>query len=170
MDDFTGDKNLITVYNNTVKDLDKAYDGLRICFGGSHGVGKTFVSACILKTAVERGYSGLYIMLTEIVSLLSSRSTEDKQKMSELLKKTDFLVIDEFDQRFMGTENAADLYGRILEPTIRIRLQNRMPLIMCTNSPDPAKSFSGPLKDSISSLMSMVEMIPVMGKDFRKTK
>jgi hypothetical protein len=73
------------------------------------------------------------------------------------------LVIDEFDTRFMGSENAADLFGRILEPIMRTRIQNRMPLFFCTNSIKVEGSFSGPLQASIGSLMKMVNFVPIIG-------
>ena len=79
------------------------------------------------------------------------------------------IVIDELDTRFMGSENAADLFGRILEPIMRTRIQNRMPLFFCTNSIKIEGSFSGPLQASIESLFNLVRFIPVIGgKDVRE--
>jgi DNA replication protein DnaC len=81
----------------------------------------------------------------------------------------DFLVIDEIDTRFMGSENAADLFGRILEPIMRTRIQNKMPLFFCTNSIKVEDSFSGPLQASIESLFNLVQLVPVIGgKDARE--
>jgi DNA replication protein DnaC len=81
----------------------------------------------------------------------------------DILLNIDYLVIDEFDTRFMGSENAADLFGRILEPIMRTRIQNRMPLFFCTNSIKVEGSFSGPLQASIKSLMNMVTMVIIVG-------
>ncbi|NJO18637.1 MAG: hypothetical protein HC877_23790 [Thioploca sp.] len=67
----------------------------------------------------------------------------------------------------MGSENAADLFGRIIEPVIRARIQNRLPLILCTNDIDLTRSFSGSLQISIQSLMKMITFVPVPGKDHR---
>jgi hypothetical protein len=80
------------------------------------------------------------------------------------------LVIDEFDTRFMGSENAADLFGRILEPIMRARIQNRMPLFFCTNSSKVEASFSGPLQASIESLMNVVKLVPIIGGDDARIK
>jgi hypothetical protein len=68
----------------------------------------------------------------------------------------------------MGSDNAADLFGRILEPTLRSRIQNNLPLIFCTNSPDVTQSFTGPLRSSIKSLMQRMTVVPVLGEDYRK--
>jgi DNA replication protein DnaC len=90
-------------------------------------------------------------------------SPQVKSEAREALLNIDFLVIDEFGARFMGSENAADLFGRILEPIMRTRIQNRMPLFFCTNSVKVEESFSGSLRASIESLMKVVKLIPVIG-------
>jgi DNA replication protein DnaC len=169
MDKFQGDKNLVKRYDEIINDIDKAYkDGLCLCFAGSHGVGKTFTCACILKRVVETyKYNALYVNLTDIVNIMASPRADEKYSARRHLLTADFLVIDEFDQRFMGTDNAAELYGRILEPIMRSRIQNRLPLIFCTNSTNVESSFSGPLRASIESLMHRVKTVPILGGDFR---
>lgn len=171
MDEFAGDSSLLKRYNRIADDVDKVYnDGLKICLAGQHGLGKTMCAVNILKRALEAGYSALYVTLSDIVNVMTSSLSEKKYIANENLRTVDFLVIDEFDPRFMGSENAADLYGRILEPTLRARVQNKLPLIMCTNSTNVLGSFSGALKDSISSLMNLVKVVVVVGDDFRKNK
>jgi hypothetical protein len=168
MDSFKGDRGLLHGYQQIVADIPKAYHrGVKICFAGNHGVGKTMTCANILKKAVETGYSGLYVTLTDIVTLMASHDTDGKHVARQALLKTDFIVIDEFDPRFMGTDNASDLYGRILEPTLRTRIQNTLPVFLCTNSPNVLQSFSGSLRQSISSLMGLVRTVPVLGNDYR---
>jgi DNA replication protein DnaC len=171
MHDFVGPKRLHEVYTDVTKDMVKSYrQGSRAIFSGSHGIGKTFVSCCILKRAVETGrFSGLYLNLTDIIHVMLSGNQEDKNRAREMLLNVDYLVIDEFDARFMGSDNAADLFGRILEPIMRTRIQNRLPLFFCTNSPKIESSFSGPLQASITSLMNVIKNIPVIGgEDVRK--
>ena len=168
MSNFKGDKGLLNSYTKVTSNIAKAYNqGTRLCFAGNHGVGKTMTSACILKKAVETGYSGLYVTLTDIVTLMASHDVDGKHIARQSLLKTDFLVIDEFDPRFMGTDNASDLYGRILEPTLRTRIQNTLPVFLCTNSPNVLASFSGSIRQSITSLMGLVHMVPVLGNDYR---
>jgi DNA replication protein DnaC len=168
MGKFKGSKTLNKTYNEVIKSVDNAYsDGTRICFAGQYGIGKTMICACILKRVVETGrYSALYVNLTDIVNLLTSQSS-DKLEARKMLLSVDFLVVDEFDNRFMGTENAADLFGRMLEPVLRSRIQNQLPLFLCTNSPNVAASFTGSLRASIESLMKTVRIVPVLDKDHR---
>jgi hypothetical protein len=124
----------------------------------------TMAACCILKRVVEPGdYSALYVNLTDIIHVMLTSDSEQKAAGREILLNVDFLVIDELDTRFMGSENAADLFGRILEPIMRTRIQNRMPLFFCTNSSKVEESFSGPLQASIESLMNVVKLVPVIG-------
>jgi DNA replication protein DnaC len=168
MGKFQGSKVLSNAYNDVIKSVDDAYiEGVRLCFAGQHGTGKTMTGSCILKRVVETGkYSALYVNLTDIVNLMTSQSSE-KLDARKMLLSVDFLMVDEFDDRFMGTDNAADLFGRILEPVLRSRIQNQLPLILCTNSPNVVSSFTGPLRASIQSLMRVVRIVPVLDKDHR---
>lgn len=168
--DFYGDPRLKEEYDRYVADLNVSYtSGTSICFAGAHGRGKTMTATCILKQAAQKGFNCLYTTLSDIVSVLIQGRGEDKFLARQELVKVDFLVIDEFDSRFFSTENAADLYARSLESIFRTRIQNKLPTIMCTNSPNVVESFGGSLRASIDSLMSgYMKMFPVMGDDFRK--
>ncbi len=169
---FKGDPRLLEKYKSYVKDLKESYiQGSSICFGGSHGLGKTMTVSCILKKVSEKGFTGLYTTLSDIVNVLTQASSEEKFLARRELILVDFLVIDEFDSRFMPSENAADLYARNLEAIFRTRAQNKLPTLMCTNSPNIVESFSGALKQSIESLIQgHLETFPVFGEDFRKKK
>ncbi len=170
--DFSGDPRLLTKYQEYTQDVKKSYiDGSSVCFAGGHGRGKTMAVSCILKKASQKGYSCLYSTLSDIVSALTQSSAEEKFLARRELVMVDFLAIDEFDPRFMPSENAADLYARTLENVFRTRSQNKLPTLMCTNSPNVVESFNGALKLSIDSLMNgYLKVFPVLGEDFRKKK
>ncbi len=164
MSEWVGPSILEKVYKDITTDIKASYkNGERAFFLGRHGTGKTLVSCCILKRAVEKQYSSLYVNLTDIIHVMLNSSSDIKAQARDGLLNVDFLVIDEFDARFMGSENAADLFGRILEPIMRTRIQNRMPLFFCTNSVKVEESFSGPLRASIESLMKVVKLVPIIG-------
>lgn len=172
MDDlgnFKGPKKLVELYLQSTSDLNKSYiNGLSFCLAGLHGVGKSSCVTNILKKATHKNFTTLYITLSDIVNTLLSAPNEEKFYARKELTEVDFLVVDEFDPRFFNTENAADLFGRTLESVLRTRLQNKLPIIIVSNSPNPVESFSGPIKQSIDSLMSKLELIPVIGQDIRK--
>ena len=167
--DFVGDTVLMDKYKELTANVKQTYDkGVAICFMGGHGTGKTLTTSNVLKRVLEKGYSGLYVNLTDVITSLVSNFEGRAQMRSELLT-VDFLVIDEFDPRYMGSDNASDLFGRVLEDIIRIRAQNSLPMFMCTNSPNVVESFNGPLKQSITSLMNYFTNVSVLGKDQRKS-
>lgn len=170
--DFYGDSRLLNKYNEYVVDLKKSYlDGTSICFAGSHGLGKTFTISSILKKASNKGFTCLYTTLSDIVNVLTSANNEEKFLARRELTLVDFLAIDEFDSRFISSDNAADLYARTLENVFRTRSQNKLPTLMCTNSPNIIETFNGPLKASIDSLMKgYLKLFPVFGEDYRKKK
>lgn len=170
---FRGDPRLLAKYNEYVEDLKAVYvNGTSICFAGGHGLGKTFSITCILKKCAQKGFSCLYSTLSDIVSVMTTGYSEDRAAARRELAMVDFLAIDEYDNRFFPTENAADLYARSLESVFRARSQNKLPTLMGTNSPNPVESFNGPLKASIDSLTKgYLEIFTVLpGKDFRKEK
>lgn len=170
--DFQGDARLYSKYESYIQDLKVSYsNGSSICFAGGHGLGKTFTITSILKKASNKGYNCLYTTLSDMVNVLTHSPNEEKFLARRELSMVDFLAIDEFDSRFMPSENAADLYARNLENIFRTRSQNSLPTLMCTNSPNVVESFSGQLKASIDSLMKgYLKVFPVFGEDFRKKK
>lgn len=166
---FYGDAILKEKYDEVVGDIQKTYrEGISYCFAGAHGLGKTFLVCNILKRAVEKRYSALYVNLNDIVTIMLSRESDDRLVARKELMVVDFLAIDEFDPRFMPSDKASDLFGKILEEIFRTRHQNGLPIFMCTNSPNVTESFVGNIKASIDSLMNTVKIVPVLGKDFRK--
>jgi DNA replication protein DnaC len=170
--DFIGDSRLLDKYKDLVSDIKGHYVlGTSICFAGNHGTGKTMSTTNILKKACQKGYSCLYTTLSDIVNVLTQAPSEEKYLARRELCMVDFLVIDEFDSRFMHNENASDLYARHLENIFRTRSQNKLPTFMCTNSPNILEMFSGPMKQSIESLIKgYMKIFIVLGEDIRKRK
>ncbi len=170
--DFDGSATLLQHYRDVAGDLKKTYDqGLNLCFAGKHGLGKTMTMTNILKRAVEAGYSCLYCNLSDIVNLVVSRSSDDNQIARKELLNVSFLLIDEFDPRYLQSDKAADLFGKTLEEIVRSRTQNCIPILMCSNSINPAEGFIGPIAESVNSLMGMIQVKAIIGgKDFRRKK
>lgn len=169
MKDFKGSVVLKRAYDETSESLSKIYhQGTAMCFGGDHGIGKTMTTTCILKKACQKNYLCLYTTLNDIVSALIDSNGEERFLARRELATVDFLVIDELDSRFIGSDSTADLFGKMLEHIFRTRTQNKLPVIICTNSPNPLEAFSGSIKQSLDSLMSRVKYILVIDKDHRK--
>lgn len=166
---FHGPKELHKFYINVVSDLNKCYiDGTSFCLAGPFGIGKTLVTSNILKKALNRNFTALYTNLNDVISIMTSAPQEDKFFARKELLEKDFLVIDEFDSRYMPNETVADLFGRNLEHILRTRIQNKMPIMLVSNSPKPLHSFSETIKKGLESLMAKMTFVPVFGNDFRK--
>jgi len=148
-------------------DMKKAYiDGKSICLAGNHGTGKTTAITSILKIAAHKGYSCLYTTLTDIVSALTQN--EDKLNCKRELTMVDFLAIDEIDNRFFSqSELSSDLFGKSFELIIRARIQNKLPIIMATNSPNIKENFQSYFKESLGSLLNKISFYSIFDKDFR---
>jgi DNA replication protein DnaC len=169
--DFHGYLPLLDKYKEYILDLKASYiNGTSICFAGSHGVGKTFVSCCILKKACQKGFSCQYCDMSSMISVLTQAPAEEKYIARIELSKIDFLCVDEIDSRFFATSNATnELFIKNLETIIRTRLQNQLPIILCTNSPNLSESFIGTLKASMESIMNnRINTFVVVGEDYRK--
>jgi len=168
MDNFKGADVFKKCYEQYVKNISNMYnDGISICLCGNHGIGKSMTATNMLKTVLHKNYLALYSTLEDIVNALLN-SQEDRFVARKELMIVDFLVIDEFDNRFFNSENSSELFGKTLESIFRTRMQNKLPSIMISNSPNPLEGFTGNFKQSIDSLFSNVKMISSFGSDFRK--
>lgn len=169
MKDFKGTKELSLVYDNIIDKLSDIYNnGSSICLAAGHGTGKTTVATNIIKKAAQRNYNCLYTTLVDIINALIDSPYEEKFLARRELMMVDFLVVDEFDSRYVS-DASSDLFGKQIEHIFRNRSQNKLPTIFCSNSPNPIEMFNGTIKASIESLFSKVKMISIISnKDFRK--
>lgn len=169
IDTFHGDPLFKKVVVDKLSSIDKLYnDGVSIIFTGKMGVGKTWGGIEILKHALIHKYDALYTTMNEIIDLLTSK--DDKHAFKKVLQSVSFLMIDEFDGRYMPqSEYGQEIFGSNLENVIRTRLQNNLPMIICTNNSDVLKIFSGVFEQTFNSLFSSDSFItiPVGGLDLR---
>ena len=171
MDNFYGDKDFLEFYKNYIFDLNKTYiDGKSVIIHGNKGTGKTLVSSQILKIVLSKKYSALFTTLDDMISSISNKQSVAEYKYK--IMNTDFIVIDEFDSRFVSDTLASQNFiGSIFESTIRYRLQNKMPTIICTNN--SLDEFNNIFEKTLFSktLQSLFNMyashIIVTGIDFR---
>lgn len=168
MDKFSGSPKLRDIVEDYTSNLDAYYmQGKSIGFAGNQGTGKTMSSICILKSALKKNYSAYY---TAAVDLLSDLSSDEAYRTRKIVRESDFLVVDELDSRFFGSDNMKQFFGGRFESVFRHRMHNELPTIICTNeTEDILNVFNGAAVQSIGSLMNQyVTIYPVVGKDFRK--
>lgn len=164
---FKGDDNFKAHLENYIKSIDKLYnEGKSLALVGRHGVGKTFGACEILKTAISHRYTAKYTTMSEIVDMILFKDYEFKAA----LLHSDFLVIDEFDSRYIPTsDRGKETFGANLENIIRTRFQNKMPVIFCTNNSSLNDVFDDTFKQTFDSLFaeSNITVIAVGGVDLR---
>lgn len=168
---FQGDQKFKEYISKKLEKIDEIYElGNSFAFIGNFGTGKTYAACCILKTALVSGYSAKYYNMSELINGITSHNEDDENFLHTIIN-TDFLVIDEFGKRWVfPSEKAEQLFGQNLEHVLRTRFQNHLPTIVCSNDDNLDDVLSEEFSKALSSLRSRyMEVIPVIGKDFRKT-
>ena len=168
--DFKGDRNFKNTISEKLKDIHQVYDaGKSLAFVGNLGVGKTFAACSILKMAIINEYSAQYTTMSYIINNILSNEVNTATYLKEL-NEYDFLVIDEFDERYVfPSEKTEILFGSNLEYILRTRFQNKLPTILCSNTEDIDSVLSSEFSRAFGSLRSRyMDVIYVSGKDFRK--
>jgi|TARA_R110001583_G_scaffold16234_12_gene66267 DNA replication protein DnaC len=167
---FSGDKKFKKAILEEISDIDEFYDtGMSIGLYGNLGTGKTYTACCILKIAVLSGYSCMYTTMADVVNTILSSSSDTSQYFKSLMEQ-DFLVIDEFDSRWIfPSEKTEQIFGSSLEYILRARFQNQLPTIICSNNDDIDQILGGFFSKSFKSLRSKyMKTFCVGGKDFRR--
>ena len=98
---------------------------------GNTGVGKTFLSHCISKEAIDRGLSVLYFSSGEFFDILAGQTFDRKNRGSvvkDLISSCDLLVIDD-----LGTELTNSFSASSLFRVINDRIVNHKSTIISTN-------------------------------------
>lgn len=169
MDQWYGDPEFAERFGKSyLSRIGAAYaEGKVLCLLGHRGVGKTMAACAALKGAILSGYSAHYTSLVDAVDFLLSG---DAHEYRRLLRSADFLVVDEVDQRFFDNPNSRQLYGNQFEYILRTRTQNRLPMIMCSNSERIEDIFfNAQAQESFVSLgAQFLTVVPVEGGDARR--
>lgn len=168
---FKGDKNFGNFVMKQIRDIEGVYErGESFAFIGNLGTGKTFAATSMLKMALLKGFSGKHTHMADIVRNVLSNSIDSGAYVQSLLD-VDFLVIDEFDARWVfPSEKSERMFGSTLEHVLRCRFQNGMPTILCSNTQDIDSVLSDEFSRAFSSLRNnYVKTLYVAGKDFRKS-
>lgn len=167
---YTGDENFKKTIADRITNVERVYDeGESFLFVGGHGTGKTYASCCILKKALTFGFSSRYLEMASLINQMLSKEI-DTHALLEDLVSVDFLVIDEFDPRWIyPSENVERMFGSSLEYVLRSRFQNELPTILSTNMVDVDNILVGKAAKAFKSLKGQyLNVIYVAGKDYRQ--
>lgn len=143
-------------------------DNKGICFIGSNGVGKSYLSCIILKEAYKHRYSCRRVTFSSYISAYTEswgavKSERDviEQDLLDKYKGVEFLVLEE-----IGKEIDSKIAKPILEDLLRYREEHGLVTLICTNlTPATIKDLYGA---SICSLINgNMTVIVIDSKDRR---
>ena len=112
------------------KNFGKTFQNL--FFYGETGLGKTFLSSCIAKELLARGFTVLYTTAAQLFRHVEdARFAKDKAASAQLLKiayEADLLIIDDLGTEFITTITVSELFS-----FINTRMLTKRPTIISTN-------------------------------------
>ena len=147
---------------------DNIRDNNGICFIGSNGVGKSFLSCIILKEMYLHRYSCRRVTFSAYISAYTeswgaNKSERDviEQDLLDKYKGVEFLVLEE-----IGKEIDSKIAKPILEDLLRYREEHGLVTIICTNlTPSTIKDIYGA---SICSLINGNMTVIVIDSDDKR--
>lgn len=160
-------QNTVNECRNFIKTFDSDYHNL--FFYGTVGTGKSFLSGCIAKELIEKGYSVIYSSSVKLFETLSVNIYDYKSKsvFSDShadLYGCDLLIIDD-----LGTEYSRNVNPAILFSLLNERHLNRKSTIISTNL--SLEDFRNLYSDRIFSRISnQYNICKFTGPDIRMIK
>lgn len=105
-------------------------DSENILIFGETGLGKTHLSLAVANKVLEKGYSVVYDSTINILHEIEKEhfSYEHSSEMTDLVMKTDLLILDD-----LGTEYLTPFYSSTIYNIINTRLNFKKPTIISTN-------------------------------------
>ena len=137
-----------------------------ILFTGSTGCGKTFLSNCIAKELIHRGFSVVYLTATDMFDILSdsrfgNREEEEARDRAAYILDCDLLIIDDLGTELINTFTASQLFYCVNE-----RLNRKKGTIISTNL--ALNRMQDEFTERVTSrIMSQYRIFPLLGDDLR---
>jgi|LGOV01.1.fsa_nt_gb DNA replication protein DnaC len=155
-------KNLILKYCRNFDVLDD-----QLLFIGSPGVGKTFMSNCIVNFLTPKGYGIIYVTASHLVSSIQDQIFRLHKTASEVLEPLilcDLLIIDD-----LGAEYSSEYSQKQLYEVIDTRLNSGKKMIISTNL--SILNIKATYDERLSSrIQGNFKAIPFVGDDIRLIK
>lgn len=166
-EDLTRFQNTVNTCKNFIKTFNSDYQNL--FFYGTVGTGKSFLSGCIARELIEKGYSVIYSSSVRLFENLSANIYDYKSKAASAGPQTDLydcdlLIIDD-----LGTEYSRNINPSILFSLLNERHLNRKSTIISTNL--SLEDFRNLYSDRIFSRISnQCSICKFTGPDIRMIK
>ncbi len=139
----------------------------QLLFTGSPGVGKTFMSNCIVNKLTEKGYGIVYVTAAHLVASIQDQLFREKKISTEIyepLLLCDLLIIDD-----LGAEFSSKYSQKLLYEVIDSRLNAEKKMIVSSNL--TVLRIKELYDERLSSrICGYFKTIPFLGEDIRILK
>jgi len=159
---------ILSTCQRFVKDIDKTNENL--LFWGEPGLGKTFLSTCIAKELLKKGYSVIYETAYKTFSMLEElkfKRSEDYEKLkfkTDRLYTCDLLILDD-----LGSEFSTQYTNATLFDILNSRLISGKKTLINTNL--SVEELENKYTERVASrLLGHYLMLHFVGSDIRITK
>lgn len=122
-------KNMETIYLECIRfanyfpNVDES-----LFFYGNSGLGKTFLSHCIAKDLIDKGYTVIYQTAPNLIDILRKTALGENSEEAELINECDLLILDD-----LGTESATAYSEQVIFNIINARLLAGKKMLISTN-------------------------------------
>lgn len=150
------------VLHNYIPNFNTIDDNL--LFYGNSGTGKTFLSHCIAKDLLDRGYLVVYKTSDELIRNLKEIRFDNNQQIEDLLVNCDLLIIDD-----LGAEQVTEFSVTELFTLLNKKILKKQKMIISTNLSlsDLTKTYAERIT---SRLFGNFTLFKVYGEDIRVKK
>ena len=138
--------------------------GENLLFFGGPGTGKTFLTNCVAKELLDKGFFVVYRTSEELIRDLKTIKFENDTELEELLLKCDLLIIDD-----LGSEQITDFSKTELFNLINRKMLKGYKMLISTNC--GLEFLSGMYSERIASrLLGEFTLCKFYGEDIRIRK
>lgn len=150
------------ILHDYIPNFNTADDNL--LFYGNSGTGKTFLTHCIAKDLLDRGYLVVYKTSDELIRNLKEIRFDNNQQLEDLLVNCDLLIIDD-----LGAEQVTDFSVTELFTLLNKKILKKKKMIISTNL--SLSNLTKTYAERITSrLFGNFTLFKVYGEDIRVKK
>lgn len=150
------------ILHEYLPNFNRADDNL--LFYGNSGTGKTFLTHCIAKELLDKGYLVVYKTSDELIRNLKEIRFDNNQQLEDLLVNCDLLIIDD-----LGAEQVTDFSVTELFTLLNKKILKKKKMLISTNLSlsDLTKTYAERIT---SRLFGNFTLFKVYGEDIRVKK